>query len=108
MLYKFLKVTLLSTLLTGCISNSVSLSQGIHSFQIQDYRAAFIRLKPAAEKGSPEAQYAVGYMYYYGYGVVEDRRKAWYWITKSAHAGNRDAAVAIELLREGPGRPSSG
>lgn len=108
MKYKALKTILLSGMLSGCLTSSYNLSQGIQSFQIQDYRSAFIRLKPAAEKGYPEAQYAVGYMYYYGQGVVEDRRKAWYWITKSAHAGNRDAIMAVELLREGAGRPSSG
>lgn len=108
MSYKILRLIPLSLLLSGCLTNSYNLSQGIHSFQIQDYRAAFIRLKPAAEKGNPEAQYAVGYMYYYGQGVVEDRRKAWYWITKAAHAGNKDGLEAVELLREGAGRPSSG
>lgn len=85
--------------LVAC-SNNLNLQQGIKSFQIQDYRQAFIHLRPAAEKGSPEAQYAVGYMYYYGQGVIEDRQKAWYWITQAANNGNQDAQKAMKILRK--------
>ncbi len=60
--------------ISGCLS-PYNLKEGIRSFQVQDYRQAFIRLKPAAEHGQPDAQYAIGYMYYYGQGVVEDREK---------------------------------
>ncbi len=55
--------------LTACAMNSVNslnLREGIHSFKRQNYRSAFIRLMPEAEKGNVDAQYAVGYMYYYG------------------------------------------
>ncbi len=95
-------------LLSGCFTRTYNLKEGIHNFQIQNYRQAFIRLKPEAEKGQPDAQYAVGYMYYYGQGVVEDRRKAWYWITAAAKAGQPDAKQAVKVLRRGAGRPSSG
>ena len=72
--------------------------EGITHFRAQEYRDAFIRLKPQAEKGQPDAEYAVGYMYYYGQGVVEDREKAWYWITKAAREGQPDAIEAAALL----------
>ena len=82
---------------TACYTHS-NLSQGARSFRIQDYRQAFIRLKPEAKKGQPDAQYAVGYMYYYGQGVVENRKKAWYWIAKAAKAGQPDAIHALKIL----------
>jgi len=88
--------------LSACTSN-LSLQEGIKSFRIQDYRQAFIRLRPAAEKGVPEAQYAVGYMYYYGQGVIENREKAWYWITKAARNGNEDAKNAMKILQKNAG-----
>lgn len=91
--------------LAGCMVGRYNLEEGIRSFQVQDYRQAFIRLKPEAEKGQVDAQYAVGYMYYYGQGVVEDRRKAWYWITAAARAGQPDAKQAMKVLRRGAGRP---
>ncbi len=84
--------------LSSCSINRLNLSEGINSFKVQDYRQAFIRLKPEAEKGQPEAQYAVGYMYYYGQGVVEDRQKARYWINCAAKAGQPDALAAIKML----------
>lgn len=85
-------------LLVSCISNTLNLREGINSFRVEDYRRAFVRLKPLAIKGLPDAQYAVGYMYYYGKGVVEDRKKAWFWISAAANAGQPDAIVAAKML----------
>ena len=93
----------LCSFLSGCATGSLSFREGIRSFQVQDYRQAFIRLKPEAESGQPDAQYAIGYMYYYGHGVVEDRKKAWYWIHCAAKAGQPDAIAAIAVL--GPNAP---
>ena len=81
--------------------SSINLQEGIASFRVQDYRKSFIRLKPEAIKGQRDAQYAVGYMYYYGQGVVEDRKKAWYWINMAANAGQPDAVAAVHILQKG-------
>ena len=83
--------------LTGCFSQ-MNLQEGIRSFQVQNYRQAFIRLMPEAEKGQPDAQYAVGYMYYYGQGVVEDRKKALYWIKCAADKGQPEAIAAMQIV----------
>ncbi|WP_229669324.1 tetratricopeptide repeat protein [Legionella impletisoli] len=88
-------------LLTGCSFTKMNLQEGIRSFQVQDYRSAFIRLKPEAEKGNPDAQYAVGYMYFYGQGVTEDRKKALFWIKCAAKAGQPDAIAAMKMLTNG-------
>jgi TPR repeat protein len=95
-----IKLTLLCILVileAGCMGR-LSLQQGIESFRAQDYRQAFIRLKPEAIKGQPDAEYAVGYMYYYGQGVVEDRKLAWYWINRAAARGQSDACAAVKIL----------
>ena len=95
-----LRWTLLIMLLiveTACVS-TINYEQGIASFRAEDYRQAFIRLKPEAAKGQPDAQYAVGYMYYYGQGVEEDRKQAWIWINRAAEAGQRDAIIALKVL----------
>jgi hypothetical protein len=101
-LRKFIKARIVilctsSLLLVGCIAK-YNFQQGIHSFQVQNYRQAFILLKPEAIKGNPAAQYAVGYMYYYGQGVVEDRKQAFYWISAAARAGQPDAITAMKIL----------
>ncbi|TAL61543.1 MAG: sel1 repeat family protein [Legionella sp.] len=97
-LFQVLSVLLLIPLMASCLSSSFNLREGIQSFQAQDYRRAFVRLIPEAHKGQPDAQYAVGYMYYYGYGVVENRDKAWIWINKAAKAGQPDALMAKKIL----------
>jgi len=94
------KAIFLGTLLLLCTAcaNKVNLQEGITCFRAQQYRQAFIHLKPEAQKGQRDAQYAVGYMYYYGQGVVEDRKKACYWIRKAAVAGQPDAIIAAKIL----------
>lgn len=89
------------SLLNGCIGSEFSFHEGIQSFKIQNYRQAFILLKPIAIKGQPDAQYAIGYMYYYGQGVVEDRKKAAYWISCAANLGQPDAVAAMKILALG-------
>ena len=89
---------MLLCLLGGCVTRGHNLREGIQSFKIQNYRQAFVRLMPEAEKGQRDAEYAVGYMFYYGQGVVEDRKKAWYWINCAARAGQSDAIQAIKIL----------
>ncbi|KTD06137.1 Sel-1 protein [Legionella gratiana] len=101
-LFELLTVVIFVFTLGACaISSAVNLREGIDSFRVEEYRKAFIRLKPEAEKGQPDAQYAVGYMYYYGKGVVEDRKKAWFWINAAANLGQPDAKEAIRILASG-------
>jgi TPR repeat protein len=98
---RFACLLTLSLFQFGCTFSS-HLTEGIKSFRLQDYRQAFIRLKPEAKKGQRDAQYAVGYMYYYGQGVVENRRKAWFWINKAAKAGQPEAIAAVAILQQQP------
>ena len=101
MLFAFRCVLLVFLLLlqSACVSG-YNLREGINNFRAQNYRDAFIRLMPEAVKGQPDAQYAIGYMYYYGQGVVEDHEKAWQWISSAAKVGQPDAVAAMEILAE--------
>jgi TPR repeat protein len=88
-------------MLGGCSTiRQHNLNEGIRNFRVQDYRQAFIRLKPEAERGQPDAQYAIGYMYYYGQGVIEDRKKACIWIARAAKAGQPEAIIAAKRIRK--------
>lgn len=101
-MYFFLRIILiiiLSSLSVGCLRPD-NLSEGIRNFRIQNYRDAFVRLKFEARKGIPEAQYAVGYMYYYGQGVNENRKKAIYWISRAAKAGHPEAMAAVDVFNK--------
>lgn len=86
-------------LLNGCVSYSQRLALGERDFYHQNYRDAFVRLKPLAEAGEVEAQYAVGYMYFYGQGTYEDEREAFKWIGAAAKAGHPDAKKALALMQ---------
>lgn len=99
-MYRFLRIVLViifSFVITACLRTD-NLTQGIRDFRIQNYRDAFVRLKYEAQKGIPEAQYAIGYMYYYGQGVNENRKRAIYWINQAARAGHPEAVAAREAL----------
>lgn len=99
---KLAVMTVFISILAACaVTTPINLREGIDSFRLEDYRKAFIRLKPEAQKGQPDAQYAVGYMYYYGKGVVEDRKKAWFWINAAANLGQPEAKEAIRILSKG-------
>lgn len=100
---KLLIVVFLIPFLASCFWNSLNLREGIYHFRAQNFRSAFVRLMPEAKRGQRDAQYAVGYMYYYGQGVVEDRKKAWFWITQAAQKGQPDAVKATQIL--GTGHP---
>lgn len=84
--------------LWGCSPIFSNLHEGIVAFKLNNFRDAFVRLKPEAEKGQPDAEYAVGYMYYYGHGVNEDHRLAGYWIRKAAAHGQPLAREALPLM----------
>lgn len=100
-LLKLFAVIIFIPCLIACAGSSMNFREGIDNFRAQNYRSAFIHLMPEAKKGNPEAQYAVGYMYYYGQGVVEDRQKAWEWINRAATSGQADAIEAVKIM--GPG-----
>lgn len=59
---------------------------------------SFKQIVRAAERGDPDAQYALGYMYYYGQGTPKDDIAAKVWIEKSAAQGQPQAQKALNLI----------
>jgi septal ring-binding cell division protein DamX len=89
-------------LLAACATNSSKQSfeyqKGKSSFENGYYKDAFHQLLPVAAQGKPEAQYAVGYMYYYGYGVPEDTESGTFWMTKAADQNYPPAIRALQII----------
>lgn len=79
---------------TGQLSE---LEQGKRYFDQGYYKRAMTFLLPLACDGSPDAQYAVGYMYYYGLGVAQDTEIGYFWIQRAA---NHNYAPAIRAIAE--------
>lgn len=72
------------------------LLQGKRDFDTGYYTEAMHRLLPLACDGDAQAQYAVGYMFYYGYGVAQDTIIGCFWIKRAAASGFPPAIAALK------------
>ena len=68
------------------------------AYLLSDYRRTLAIVLPRAEAGEPWAQYTLGYMYYYGRGIAQDRQKAKLWIETAAAKGYAPAQQALQRI----------
>lgn len=87
-----------TTRATSSIKTATELHQGKVYFESGRYRDAMRNLLPYAADGNKEAQYAVGYMYYYGYGVTKDQDTGYFWISRSADQRYEPALKALAII----------
>ena len=94
-------IILFCAYLVACASlkGPQTLQQGKIDFSAGNYKSAFRGLLPLASDGNAEAQYAVGYMYFYGYGVAQDNDSGIFWMQKAAQQRNAAAVKALSLLQ---------
>lgn len=64
-----------------------------------------VDIEALAEQGDPKAQLTLGWHYYVGYGVVQDRLAAVKWYEKAARAGLPEAERLLELVRSERDKP---
>lgn len=76
------------------------LAYGKTLFKDGYYKRAMEQLLPLAAEGSMEAQYAVGYMYYYGFGVAQDTTTGHFWIQRSADQHYEPAISALGIMEK--------
>ncbi len=111
-LLNFLLVGFSALLVTGC-HNSGTGDQSSQSFKgtvacsnnafLRKYDCSLKRVETAAEHGDPDAEYALGYMYFYGIGTVRDTEAAKLWIQRAAAQGQPLAIKAKHILNPGAG-----
>ena len=89
---------ILMLILTACASTGQILKRSEANFREGNYTEAFEQLRPLAEKDNADAQYAIGYMYYYGKGTEKDIIQAQKWIRHAANQGQPQAIKAMSLL----------
>lgn len=87
-----------SLFLSAC-AGARKLEEGRMLFRAGNYTEAFQRLAPLAKKGEPSAQYALGYMYYYGKGTAVNKPLAKTWINAAAQQGDPDALMASRMIK---------
>jgi TPR repeat protein len=64
-------------------------------YNIKAYNKVFELIFPLAAAGNDKAQYALGYLFYYGLGVEKSERQAMHWIQQAAAQGNKKAQKAL-------------
>lgn len=84
--------------LSACATQA--LQAGKQDFDSQNYAAALQKMQPLADKGNADAQYAVGYMMFYGKGTAVDRKQGIEWIRKAADQGLPEAVQAEAILEK--------
>ena len=72
----------------------------------QDHAKAARWYRMAAERGNPDAQYNLGYMYEHGEGVLQDFSEAARWYRLAAEQGDNDAQTNLGYMYDhGDGVP---
>ena len=102
----FIGLCLSLSLLAGCATNTnkssdsqdpdAVLTQAKLAYKEQQYHEAFQLLLPLAVAGNDQAQYALGYFYYYGLGLEKNEQQAITWIQRAAAQGNKKALQALQ------------
>jgi DamX protein len=96
---------LLAATLAGCagaggMRSTNAVEQAQAAYARGDYNRAAQLLAVPAMQGDTEAQYALGYLYYYGRGVRQDRYRAVAWFQDASRLGHTKAAQALAMANE--------
>lgn len=100
-------VVALPFLMAGCGRHSMQSHKPMYTVGCQNnpylmkYGCSVDKIQEAAENGDPDAQYGLGYMYYYGIDTVRDRETAQLWIKRAADQGQPLAQKALTLMTSG-------
>ncbi len=86
-----------SLLLSSCSTPYLTVSAE-NDFKHGYYARAFEKLWMPAHSGVPRAQYALGYIYYYGLGTVRDEDLARAWFRRAAECHYPPAVIAYKRL----------
>lgn len=94
------------SLLAGCAtdptfdSEAKQFAAAKEAFLKYEYAKAARLLEPLALQGNDQAQYSLGYLYFYGLGVSQNTALGKRWISQSAAKGNEKAIEALEIFEK--------
>lgn len=77
---------------------SVAFNAGQKAFNTKDYKAAMKNFMPLARRGNARAQFFVGDMYCFGYGLPRDAQEAFKWFRMSAEQGFELAQYNVGVM----------
>lgn len=97
-MFKQTLIVVLTVCLCACAGTSSRVRIAADNFYEGNFERSIRYLQRPAQKGEPEAQYALGYMLYYGKGVTEDKAEAVKWLQLAAAQGHAKAQEALRLI----------
>jgi TPR repeat protein len=71
---------------------------GLSAYNSGDYTRAFREWLGPAERGDPEAQAGIGFLFHKGLGVMQDDSEAASWFVKAAEQGQAEAQLLLGTL----------
>jgi TPR repeat protein len=93
----------LLAILVGCSTNPSKddpMGMARSAYEAGDYKESASLLMPLAQDGDAEAQYALGYQFFYGLGVKRDKTQGFFWMQQSAIQGFEPAREALVRLTD--------
>ena len=111
----FIKALFLGTLLAflllsvGCmkqINKNLTIIEAKKSYIEGDTTRAFHLSEILAHEGDPKAQYALGYMYYYGLGAPVNKSLGISWMKQAEEQGDPSAQLALKAIEEAQNKHS--
>lgn len=96
MLKRISLIIIATITLSACASQTLKKAQS--SFDGGDYHSSYEKVLPLAQQGNPDAEYAVGYMMYYGKGTATNKKEGIEWINKAAAQGQTQAIQAQHII----------
>lgn len=94
------KFLIVLALLCGGVASADELSDAARLLENKDYPKALALYGKLAAAGNAEAQFHLGEMHWYGEAGKIDLAAAQEWFRKAAAGGSREAAAALETMRQ--------
>ena len=86
------------------VYRNIQFDKGTSALKAEDYETTIRKLKPLAIVGDSDAQFLLGQMYAFGWGVSKDENKALDWLRRSArwtrNEPDKAAAAAYYIGRD--------
>lgn len=89
---------LLALSVTAAATASTPAERAREAMRAGNYAEAYCIWLPLANKGDPDAQFALGWMYHNGYGLAIDDHRAIDWWDRAAQANHTEAMMALAQI----------
>ena len=86
------------SMLAAPVAGAQDFDKGSRAYKKGDYATALREWRPLAEQGNAAAQYNLGYMYNFGWGLPQNDAEAMKWYHKAAEQGFADAQFRLGAM----------